>query len=57
MSFKDGVYDITDFVAGHPGGTSRIMMAAGEGALALLNVESLLCSNTAGLGLSDARAC
>ena len=26
---QDGVYDVTDFVAGHPGGPEKIMMAAG----------------------------
>ncbi len=26
---EDGVYDITDFVAQHPGGASKIMLAAG----------------------------
>jgi len=29
VTYKDGVYDITDFVDGHPGGSARIMMAAG----------------------------
>lgn len=29
MTYKDGVYDITDFVEGHPGG-DVIMMAAGN---------------------------
>lgn len=29
VTYKDGVYDITDFVEGHPGGSARIMMAAG----------------------------
>lgn len=29
VTYKDGVYDITEFVANHPGGMSRIMMAAG----------------------------
>jgi sulfite oxidase len=28
VSFKNGVYDITDFIEKHPGGT-KIMMAAG----------------------------
>jgi sulfite oxidase len=26
---QDGVYDITDFIASHPGGAAKIMMAAG----------------------------
>ena len=26
---QEGVYDVTDFVAGHPGGAEKIMMAAG----------------------------
>jgi sulfite oxidase len=30
VTYKDGVYDITDFVEGHPGGSARIMMAAGS---------------------------
>ena len=29
VTFKDGVYDITDFIPMHPGGMSKIMMAAG----------------------------
>jgi cytochrome b involved in lipid metabolism len=30
VTYKDGVYDITKFVANHPGGTDKIMMAAGQ---------------------------
>lgn len=30
ISFKDGVYDITNFVDKHPGGPKKIMMAAGS---------------------------
>lgn len=30
VTYKHGVYDITDFVAKHPGGPSKIMMAAGS---------------------------
>lgn len=30
VTYQDGVYDITDFVDGHPGGKGRIMMAAGQ---------------------------
>lgn len=33
VTYKDGVYDITDFVEGHPGGSARIMMAAGAGCI------------------------
>lgn len=29
VTYADGVYDITDFIAIHPGGPSRIMLAAG----------------------------
>eukprot|EP00899_Mesostigma_viride_P006376 jgi/Mesvir1/1573/Mv14544-RA.3 len=29
VTFGDGVYDVTAFVAGHPGGKDRIMLAAG----------------------------
>jgi len=29
---QEGVYDVTDFVAGHPGGAEKIMMAAGAAA-------------------------
>ncbi|GAB5368100.1 hypothetical protein AAMO2058_001289000 [Amorphochlora amoebiformis] len=29
VTYKEGVYDITEFVAQHPGGESRIMLAAG----------------------------
>lgn len=30
VTYKEGVYDITDFVERHPGGSSKIMMAAGS---------------------------
>ena len=29
ITFKNGVYDITDFVEQHPGGANKIMLAAG----------------------------
>jgi hypothetical protein len=29
VTFKDGVYDITEFIEQHPGGAKRILMAAG----------------------------
>jgi cytochrome b involved in lipid metabolism len=29
VTYKDGVYDITEFVAMHPGGSQKIMLAAG----------------------------
>mmetsp|Transcript_27669 Transcript_27669/g.94435 ORF Transcript_27669/g.94435 Transcript_27669/m.94435 type:complete len:490 (-) Transcript_27669:114-1583(-) len=29
VTYKDGVYDITDFVRNHPGGSDKIMLAAG----------------------------
>jgi len=29
VTYKDGVYDITDFIEQHPGGMTRIMLAAG----------------------------
>ena len=29
VTFKDGVYDVTEFVDAHPGGADRLMMAAG----------------------------
>ena len=29
VTYKDGVYDVTDFAAMHPGGASRLMLAAG----------------------------
>ncbi len=29
MAYKEGVYDITDFIEGHPGGAEKIMQAAG----------------------------
>lgn len=29
VTYAGGVYDITDFIASHPGGSSRISMAAG----------------------------
>ena len=30
VTYKDGVYDITEFVEGHPGGAGKIMLAAGK---------------------------
>ncbi|KZC12435.1 putative sulfite oxidase, mitochondrial [Dufourea novaeangliae] len=30
VTFKEGVYDITDFIQKHPGGSSKITMAAGS---------------------------
>jgi len=30
VTYKDGVYDITDFVANHPGGKDKILLAAGS---------------------------
>mmetsp|Transcript_16212 Transcript_16212/g.43676 ORF Transcript_16212/g.43676 Transcript_16212/m.43676 type:complete len:678 (+) Transcript_16212:69-2102(+) len=30
VSYKNGVYDITEFVANHPGGKDKIMLAAGK---------------------------
>lgn len=30
VTFRGGVYDMTDFVAGHPGGSYRLLMAAGS---------------------------
>lgn len=29
-TYGDGVYDVTDFVANHPGGGDKIMLAAGK---------------------------
>ena len=29
VTYKDGVYDVTDFLEQHPGGASRLMLAAG----------------------------
>lgn len=30
VTYKDGVYDVTDFIKQHPGGSERIMLAAGS---------------------------
>eukprot|EP00960_Hanusia_phi_P025437 745643-Hanusia_phi.AAC.1 len=30
VTYKDGVYDITEFIEGHPGGASKILLAAGK---------------------------
>ena len=30
VAFKDGVYDITDFVKKHPGGSEKLMLGAGS---------------------------
>lgn len=30
VTYKDGVYDITEFVEAHPGGAAKIMLAAGK---------------------------
>ena len=29
LTWQEGVYDVTDFVANHPGGTEKILMASG----------------------------
>ena len=29
MTYRDGVYDVTEFAAQHPGGMPRLMLAAG----------------------------
>lgn len=29
MAYKDGVYDITEFLKAHPGGSDKLMLAAG----------------------------
>ena len=29
VAYKEGVYNITDFIKSHPGGSNKIMMAAG----------------------------
>ncbi len=29
VTYKDGVYDVTDFLDMHPGGAQRLMLAAG----------------------------
>ena len=30
VTYKSGVYDVTDFIANHPGGAEKLMMAAGK---------------------------
>ena len=30
VAFRDGVYDITDFIKAHPGGSEKIMLGAGN---------------------------
>jgi len=30
VTYKEGVYDVTDFIANHPGGKDKIMLAAGK---------------------------
>ena len=30
VTYKDGVYDVTEFIEGHPGGADKIMLAAGK---------------------------
>lgn len=46
VTYKSGVYDITEFVEGHPGGSKRIMMAAG--------VRTTCCCSSAGACLQAA---
>jgi len=29
VTYKDGVFDLTDFAKSHPGGSDKIMMAVG----------------------------
>ena len=38
VTYKDGVYDITEFVEGHPGGADKIMLAAGKSIDAYWNI-------------------
>jgi hypothetical protein len=40
VTHGSGVYDITDFIDGHPGGSQRIMMAAGRPYVSTLVVAS-----------------
>ena len=30
VAYKDGVYDITDFIKKHPGGSEKVMLGAGS---------------------------
>ena len=30
VTYRDGVYDVTDFVANHPGGSEKLLLAAGK---------------------------
>eukprot|EP00617_Octactis_speculum_P027459 CAMPEP_0185771048 /NCGR_PEP_ID=MMETSP1174-20130828/62910_1 /TAXON_ID=35687 /ORGANISM="Dictyocha speculum, Strain CCMP1381" /LENGTH=72 /DNA_ID=CAMNT_0028456769 /DNA_START=6 /DNA_END=220 /DNA_ORIENTATION=- len=30
VTYQDGVYDITEFIANHPGGSDKIRLAAGK---------------------------
>jgi sulfite oxidase len=30
VAYKDGVYDITDFIKKHPGGSEKILLGAGS---------------------------
>jgi sulfite oxidase len=30
MSYKDGVYDVSDFLENHPGGSDKLLLAAGK---------------------------
>lgn len=40
ITYKDGVYDVTEFVANHPGGKEKLMMAAGKDLSELWNLPA-----------------
>ena len=40
MSYGGIVYDVTDFIHNHPGGSERIMLAAGSVSFFFLNQKS-----------------
>ena len=49
VTFRDGVYDITDFIAVHPGGAKRIMLAAGNAVDPFWNIyQQHISKDTAG---------
>jgi sulfite oxidase len=46
VTYKDGVYDITDFVQNHPGGAQKIMLAGVQGVAARAWVGWDACSSS-----------
>ena len=42
VTYKDSVYNITDFIDIHPGGKDKILLAAGKGVVVAMTVQEAL---------------